>query len=78
MTQLIYDFIIEMLLGFQIWVGIICPPPLVGIGLGDFPNSRWAKAHPSYRITGQLHEVFTLLNFLYPLWFLKDQRNPYA
>jgi len=43
----------EMLLGFQIWVGKqYCGghnlPLLVGIGLTELPNSKWAKAHPAH------------------------------
>ena len=27
------------------------PPPLVGIGLTEIPNSGWAKAHPAHPLT---------------------------
>ena len=34
-------------------VGII-GPLLVGIGLSETPNSRWAKAHPAHPLTASL------------------------
>ena len=45
--------ITEMPLGFQIRMGKqSCGghhlPPLVGIGLTNLPNSRWAKAHSAH------------------------------
>ena len=45
-----YVFITKMTLGFQIRVG----DPLIGIGLTETPNSRWAKAHLAHPVTALL------------------------
>ena len=39
-------------------VGIICP--LIGIGLTELPNLRWAKAHPAHPLVASLWNKNTM------------------
>ena len=44
-------------------MGKICPPPLVGIGLTELPNSMLAKSNPAHRLTASLQFVISSPNF---------------
>ena len=42
-------------------------PPLVGIGLIELPNSRWATAHPARSLAASLHCIDSYRILLYSI-----------